>query len=151
MDPWGKNASFRRKLKSPGLVEIRMATMKVSDYMVQLHKRLMEERKVSESTATQYLQTLFKLNGSKPFNNLAWLRKYDTVQAEIDKYAVSTQANQYAVLSSVLFFYNDKSTYKAAYNHWRQKLKQAMDEKDAKDYASKNILLNIKKYCERIT
>ena len=107
--------------------------MKVSEFMIQLHKRLMEERKVSETTATQYLQTLFKLNNSKPFNNLAFLRKYEAVQGEIDKYAASTQANQYAVISSVLFLYNDKSTYKAAYNHWRQKLKQAMDEKDSKD------------------
>jgi hypothetical protein len=34
------------------------------------------------------------------------------------------------------------------YNHL---VKNQIDEKDAKDYASKNILLNIKKYCERIT
>lgn len=109
------------------------SAMKVSDFMLQLQKRLIDERKVSESTTIQYLQTLFKLNGSKPFNNLAWTRKYDTVQAEIDKYATSTQNSQYMVLSSVLFLFNDKSTYKAAYNHWRAKMQQAMKERNAED------------------
>ncbi len=107
--------------------------MKVSEFMVDLHKRLMEERKVAESTATQYIQTLFKLNNSKPFNNMSWTRKYDTVQEIINSYAPSTQHTQYMVLSSVLFLFNDKSTYKAAYNHWRQKLQEAMKERSAED------------------
>ena len=55
--------------------------MKVSEFMLQLAKKLIDDRKIAESTATQYLQTLHKLNGGKPFNNLAWAKKYDTVQA----------------------------------------------------------------------
>jgi hypothetical protein len=105
--------------------------MKVSEFMLQLQKKLMEERKVAESTATQYLQTLFKLNGSKPFNNLAWAKKYEAVQAIIDTYAKSTQGNQYMVLSSALSLFNDKATYKGAYSHWRDKMMEARKERDA--------------------
>jgi hypothetical protein len=87
--------------------------MKVSDFMLNLSKMLMEQRQIVESTATQYLQTLFKLNGSKPFNNLAFTKKYDTVQAIIDGYSKSTQGTQYMVLSSVLSLFADKPSYKA--------------------------------------
>ncbi len=105
--------------------------MKVSDFMLTLSKKLQEERKIAESTATQYLQTLFKLNGSKPFNNLAWAKKYEAVQTIINTYAPSTQGNQYMVLSSALSLFNDKATYKGAYNHWRDKMMEARKERDA--------------------
>jgi hypothetical protein len=105
--------------------------MKVSDFMLNLAKKLQEERKIAESTATQYLQTLFKLNGSKPFNNLAWTKKFEEVQKVIDTYAPSTQGNQYMVLASALSSFSDKATYKGAYNHWRDKMMEARKERDA--------------------
>jgi len=100
--------------------------------MLNLQKRLIDERKVTESTATQYLQTLFKLAGSKSFNNLAWAKKFDEVQARINEYAESTQGNQYMVLASVLSLFQDKSTYKGAYNHWRDKMMEARKEREDK-------------------
>jgi integrase len=112
--------------------------MKVSEFMLQLAKKLIDDRKIAESTATQYLQTLHKLNGGKPFNNLAWAKKYDTVQAIIDSYAPSTQGNQYMVLSSALSLFNDKATYKGAYNHWRDKMMEARKEKNAEPIHEKN-------------
>jgi hypothetical protein len=105
--------------------------MRATEFMLQLSKRLMDDRGVTESTATQYLQTLYKLNGSKGFNNLSFTRKFDDTQAIIDTYAPSTQQNQYMVLSSVLSFYSDKATYKAAYNHWRDKMMAAKAARDA--------------------
>lgn len=103
-------------------------SMKVSDFMLNLAKQMQDERKISESTTTQYLQTLFKLNGSKPFNNLAWAKKIDSVQEIIDTYAKSTQGNQYMVLSSALSLFKDKATYKATYNHWKDKMMEARKE-----------------------
>jgi hypothetical protein len=102
--------------------------MKVSDFMLALAKTLQEERKLAESTTTQYLQTLFKLNGSKPFNNLAWTKKFEVVQAIIDTYAESTRGNQYMVLCSALSPHSGKSTYKAAYEHWKGKMMDARKE-----------------------
>ena len=110
----------------------RMATgMKVSEFMLQLSKMLMEERKIAESTATQYLQTLYKLNDDKPFKNLAWTKKFDAVQAIIDTYAPSTQGNQYMVLTSALSPFQSKSTYKSAYSHWRDAMLDARKARDA--------------------
>ena len=99
--------------------------MKASEFMLQLAKKLMDERKIVESTATQYLQTLYKLAGGVSFNNLAWTKKYDDVQRITDTYSESTQGNQYMVLSSALSLFADKPTYKAAYNHWREKMMEA--------------------------
>lgn len=120
------------ELKTSLIIETKMAgAMKVSDFMLTLAKKLQEERKIAESTATQYLQTLFKLNGSKPFNNLAWTKKFENVQNIINTYAVSTQGNQYMVLSSALSLFSDKATYKAAYNHWKDKMMEARKEREA--------------------
>lgn len=104
--------------------------MKVSEFMLQLAKMLMEERKIAESTATQYLQTLYKLNDDKPFKNLAWTKKYDAVQSIIDEYAPSTQGNQYMVLASALSPFQGKATYKAPYNYWRDKMMEARKARD---------------------
>lgn len=112
--------------------------MKVSDFMLQLAKKMMEERKIAESTSTQYLQTLFKLNGSKPFNNLAWTKKYDTVQGIINTYAESTQGNQYMVLCSALSTVKDKATYKGAYEHWKAQMMDARKEREAKPIHEKS-------------
>lgn len=106
------------------------APMKVTEFMLQIAKQMMDERKIAESTATQYLQTLYKLNGSKPFKSLAWTRKVDDVQKIIDTYAPTTQGNQYAVLSAVLFAHSKKGAYKKAYEHWRGKMLDYKKDKD---------------------
>jgi len=107
------------------------SAMKVSDFMLNLSKKLQEERKLADTTTKQYLQTLYKLNNSKPFKNLAWTKKFDDVQKIIDTYAKSTQGNQYMVLTSALSIYSDKPTYKATYNHWKDKMMNARKESDA--------------------
>lgn len=103
-----------------------MATpMKTTDFMLNLKQRLINERNIAESTAHQYLQTLYKLNNGKGFNNLAWAKKVEEVQKIIDTYAPSTQQSQYGTLASALSLFNDKPTYKKTYNHWRDALLEA--------------------------
>ena len=107
-----------------------MATsMKVTDFMIQLQNRLIADRKIAESTANQYIQTLWSLNGKRPFNNLAWLKKFNEVQERINTYAPSTQLNQYMVLTSALSLFADKPTYKSAYNYWKDKMMEGKKEK----------------------
>ncbi|MEY4096828.1 MAG: hypothetical protein RLZZ102_513, partial [Pseudomonadota bacterium] len=53
---------------------------KITEYMTVLHKKLVEERKVADSTATQYIKTLYKLNNSTPFKNLAFLKNKDAIE-----------------------------------------------------------------------
>ena len=105
--------------------------MVISPFMETLTTNLQKERNLAQTSTTQYLQTLFKLNGSKPFSNLAWTKKYDDVQAIIDTYAKSTQASQYMVLTSVLSLYSEKPTYKKVYAYWREKMLEAKKERDA--------------------
>jgi hypothetical protein len=103
----------------------------VNEFMKNLGERLKEERKLADTTVTQYLQTLFKLNNSKPFKNLAWTKKFEDVQKIIDSYAKSTQGNQYMVLTSALSLFNDKTAYKRPYNYWRDKMMEARKERDS--------------------
>lgn len=109
-----------------------MPPIRTTDFMLQLQKNLVEDRKIGESTATQYVQFLYKLNGSTPFNNLAWTKKKEDIQKVIDTYSPSTQNTQYAVLTSVLSLVSEKPTYRATYNHWRKKM---MDSKKANEEA----------------
>ena len=96
--------------------------MKVTEFMLNMKQRLTDEKKLAESTAIQYLQTLYKLNGSKGFNNMAFTKKYEDVQNIIDTYAVSTQQSQYGTLASALSLFSDKPTYKKPYRFWKEKL-----------------------------
>jgi len=104
-----------------------------NDFMMNLQRLLIAERNIAETTAKQYIQTLFKLNGGKNFTSLGFTRKTDEIQKVIDTYAPSTQANQYAVLSSVLRLVKDKPAYKKAYNHWNGKTSKAHSEKAKED------------------
>lgn len=98
------------------------ARASITEFMIGLVNQLIKEREIAGTTANQYIQTLYKLNGSKPFKNLAWTKKVDEVQRRIDEYAESTRGNQYMVLTSALSLFKDKQTYKTAYNHWRNKM-----------------------------
>jgi integrase len=111
--------------------------MRVNEYMENLRKQLIESRKIAESTSVQYLQSLWKLNGSKPFTSLAFTKKIEPVQKIIDGYAPSTQGTLYTVLSSALSTVGTKPTYKKAYLHWRTKMKEANDAKRSEDPHSK--------------
>jgi integrase len=120
--------------KSPAQCRNQMTDgMKTTEFMLNLQARLIEERKVAESTATQYLQTLWKLSGEKKFNNLAWAKKYEDVQKIIDTYAPSTQNSQYCVLASVLSLFADKPSYKKVYRYWREKSSEAHKAASNKD------------------
>lgn len=104
--------------------------MKATEFMLNVKQRLIDEKKIAESTAIQYLQTLYKLNGNKGFNNMAFTKKTEDVQNIIDTYAVSTQQSQYGTLSSVLSLFADKPTYKKTYTYWRERLTAARKENE---------------------
>lgn len=103
--------------------------MTPNDFMMNLRQQLITEKGITESTANQYLATLYKLNGGKNFANLGFTRKFEDVQKLIDTYAPSTQSSQYATLSSVLALFKDKSAYKKAHQHWFDKSSEAHTER----------------------
>jgi len=84
-----------------------------------LQKELVKERGIAESSAAQYVRTLFSLNGKKTFKNLSWLKNTEAIKAELSKFAPSTQTGYINAMVSVLSLYADKPTYKKTYKYWK--------------------------------
>lgn len=109
----------------------------MSDYALNLHKRLTDERHVSDTTASAYIKTLTILNDKKPFKNLAFLKKYDTIDAFMEPYSDNTKKTIYASIASVLMLFKDSPSYKGIYKHYVAKMKQYADESKKVDTTAK--------------
>jgi integrase len=105
----------------------------VSEFMLNLHKQLMDDKKVSEPTATKYLQNLTTLNEGKPFKNLSFLKKFDSIDSKLKELAKSTRLAYYATLTSVLSLFKDKPTYKKTYLHYSSKMNDGIEERKSED------------------
>lgn len=105
--------------------------IRTTDFMVRLAKRLQDERGVSDSSSLQYLQTLYQLNGAKPFKNLAWTRKIDDIKGRLDGYADSTKMSYLATLVSALSLYKSPVYKKTArlYTSELNKAKEVVSKK----------------------
>jgi hypothetical protein len=90
----------------------------ITPFMLDLHARLIKEREVSESTASQYIKSLYSLNNQRPFTNLAWLKNKSSVTARLSEFALNTQKSILGCIVSVLSLYKDASSYKKIYSHW---------------------------------
>ena len=88
-----------------------MSATQITEFMLTLHKQLLDERKVAESTATAYIKALRILNEKKPFKNLTFLKKTEEIMKKVNEYAPSTQRTVVAMISSVLTLYKDKAGY----------------------------------------
>jgi integrase len=96
--------------------------MESSEYMLQLHKQLMEERKVGETTANAYIRALYQLNGRKPFKNLGFLKKVTEIEDRIKDYAESTQKTILATIVSVLTLFKAKPGFKKTYEAYLERM-----------------------------
>lgn len=90
----------------------------VSEFMEQLNNELMQKKGMSETSASQYIRTLYNLNGKLIFNTLSFLKQTAFISARISEYAASTQKNMYSIITSVLSLYKDKAGYKKPYNYY---------------------------------
>lgn len=95
---------------------------KMNDFMVNLGKQLVETKGLAESTAAQYLRTLFTLNKKLPFKNLAFLKQKAGIETQIAEYATSTQKSVLAAIVSVLGLMSDKTTYKSIHKYYYEKM-----------------------------
>jgi hypothetical protein len=105
-----------------------MSGAKTSEFMLQLQKRFIDERKCAESTATQYVQTLFALNGKVPFKTLTFLKDTEAIAKTIATYAPSTQKTILATIVSALDFYKTKAPYKKTHEHYSELMNKAKEE-----------------------
>jgi len=91
-----------------------MAFKVATPFMNRLFERLKTEKGVSESTAKQYIQTLFKMNGNAPFKSMTWAKDTTAVEASLSDIASNTKGTYYRVLASVLLMmptYKKQSKY----------------------------------------
>ena len=90
----------------------------VSDYMMSVHKELVEKRGITDSTASQYIRNLYSLNNNHPFTNLAWLKSKDAIATRLGEFAESTQKTLLSVIVAALSLVKDKATYKKIHSHY---------------------------------
>jgi integrase len=116
--------------------------MDTTEFMLQLTRSLIKERKIAESSAKAYIKVLYVLNDKKPFKNLTFLKAVDAIDEKIKTYAESTQRAILASLSSVLSLYKDKATFKKPYTHYYDAM---MARNKVADEAPKNIMTETQK------
>lgn len=102
--------------------------MESSEFMLQLAKKLIDEKKVAESTANGYIKSLYALNEKKPFKNLSFLKNTERMDELISGYAESTQRALLATLVSVLSLFKDKTGFKKVYQHFYDKMMERSKE-----------------------
>jgi len=110
----------------------------ITPFMVELHKDLKTKRELTEATASQYIRTLYTLNSSLPFNNLAWLKHVESVNLRLDEYAESTQKTMIATIVSALSTLNEKSSYKKIFAYWYNRMMEKTKESKEKDSSIKS-------------
>ena len=93
----------------------------MNPFMENLKTLLINKRKVTESTATQYLQSLYKLNNSKVFSNFVWIKNYTGLEEILKKYALNTQRGYITSIVTILQTIDNK-TYKPVVKYWLDKL-----------------------------
>ena len=94
----------------------------MTEFQLSLSRRLVEEKKVAETTAAAYLKTLHLLNDKKPFKNLSFLKNTETILGKMKDYAESTQRALLAAVVSVLSLFAEKPAYKKVYAFYADKM-----------------------------
>lgn len=103
--------------------------VKVNDFMNGLSVELQKDRKdgdkekpgITESSATLYIKTLYKINGDKPFKSLAFLKNTAGIDDYITHYSPNTAKTILGAVVGVLTLKKLKG-YTKALNHYREKL-----------------------------
>lgn len=99
-----------------------MSAPKITDFMVQVGKDLIEKKDASQSTANTYLRMLCVLNDKVPFKSLAFLRNKEGILNKLSGLAESSQKTNLAAIVSVLSTQSDKPTYKGLHKFYLEKM-----------------------------
>jgi integrase len=99
-----------------------------SEFMIQLVRRFQDEKRLADSTAHDYVRTLFTLNGRKPFRTLAFLTDLDDITYKLKQYAESTSQAIVGAIVSTLSLFPTNKRYTKALNHYRELLKEKTKE-----------------------
>lgn len=109
----------------------------ITPYMMELHKLLKEKRDIADITASQYIRTLYSLNSSRSFTNLAWLKNIESVEIRLHEYAESTQRTMLSTIVSALSLISTKSSYKKIFAYWYNKMMERVSNDKNRDTSEK--------------
>lgn len=126
---------------------------KITDFMEEIRKKLIESKGIAETSSKAYLRTLYVLNGKQPFTTLAFLRKKDEIMEKVNAYAPSTQKSVLAGIVSVLSTVSDKPTYKGIYKFYYDAMmgktkSEAETKPNQKTAKQKEVWMSWKEVCE---
>lgn len=107
-----------------------------TEFAMALHKELVTEKKVAESTADAYLKTLTILNGKKPFKNLSFLKKTNEIEEKLKDYAESTKRAILATIVSVLSLHTETPPKKRLHEFYREKMMGKVEEAKKEEAAN---------------
>jgi len=112
------------------------ANFKSNEYMLDLMKKVVEHRKVAESTGFSYIKTLSMLNDKQPFKALTFLKRTEDIEKKIAEYSENTQRTILSTITSVLSLFKDKPAFKKTYTYYYDRMmgkaKEMKDTDDAK-------------------
>jgi len=113
--------------------------MKISNFMENLSKNLMEKKEVADSTAILYIKNLYKLNDKKEFNNFSFLKDYDAIMKKIEEYAENSKKLFLIAIVSSLSTEKDKPTYKKLYQKYYDTMINIAKEIKAGEHNEKTV------------
>jgi len=116
---------------------------RVSDFMVQLSKELMDKKKITESSITLYIKHLWMLNNKQIFNNLMFLKNTEAIDKILSGYKDNSKKTMLSAVVSVLSLYKDKVTYKKIYNHYYDLMMGKAKEMKSEDINEKSNTQNL--------
>jgi hypothetical protein len=101
---------------------------RVSDFMLQLSKDLVDKKQLAESSAQLYIKNLWTLNNKQIFNNLSFLKDTTAIEDQLKDYSDNTKKTFLSGITSVLSLYKDKPTYKKTYEFYYNKMIDKAEE-----------------------
>jgi integrase len=116
------------------------AKMIPTKYMLELRKKIMEERNVTETTVNNYLNNLFLINDRKSFSNLTFLKKdKERILEYLKEFAEATQIAKLSAMVVALSTVKENHLYKTTHKFFSTMLNEKLGIRDEEDEKAKTL------------
>ena len=115
-----------------------MSRITPTKYMQELKAKMIEDRKIAESTANTYISNLVLLNEKQAFNNLGFLKKRKAeIMEHLTQYSDNTEMNYLSCIVSALSTRKEEHLYKTIYKFYQGELNDRLGKRDEVDTSVK--------------
>ena len=94
----------------------------MNNFIDELKTKLMNEKKIGESSANLYIRNLVRLHDKKPFESLMFLKDLNDIESKLEKYSDNTKKTILASIVSILSLFKDTPSYKKIYKTYYDKM-----------------------------